>query len=131
MVLANTGLAEVAADQDVQLIHPLLDRGFVASLASEFADRPTLSRSEILTGISGGVFPDSATAVRPKAHFLEVFLREPTREFTRTWDGQGADPALVDRDALRRLWAQWPIPPGTYGLVQQLWLRSIDRDGAF
>ncbi len=131
VVLANAGLAEVAADQQVHLIHPFLDQVFVASLRSALSDRATLSRSEILRGVSGGAFPDSSTAARPKAHFHEVFFREPTREFTRTWDGQGADATRVDRDALRRLWAQWPIPLGTAGLVQQLWLRSTDRLPAY
>ena len=115
VVLANAGLAEVAADQQVHLIHPLLDQAFVASLRSALSERATMSRSEILSGISGGAFPDSSTAARPKAHFHEVFFREPTREFARTWDGQGADATRVDRDALRRLWAQWPIPLGTAG----------------
>jgi len=30
----------------------------------------------------------------------------------------------VDVAALRSLWARWPIPGGTAGLVQHLWLAA-------
>jgi asparagine synthetase B (glutamine-hydrolysing) len=129
VLMTNAGLAAVANDLDVRLTHPLLDRVFVDSLCRKFADRPGLSRSEILTSIAAGQLPESATAQRPKAHFLEVFLREPTRQFAKSWNGEGVDTALVDPDALQRLWSQWPIPPQTAGLIQHLWLSSVGSYG--
>jgi hypothetical protein len=129
VLMANAGLAAVAKDLDARLIHPLLDRDFVGSLCRQFADRAGPSRSEILASIAAGELPESATALRPKAHFLEVFLREPTRQFAMSWDGAGVDTALVNPAVLQRLWSHWPIPPQTAGLIQHLWLSSNGNDG--
>src|SRR3954462_4675544 len=113
--MANAGLAAIPADLNVRLICPLLDRGFGDSLGRQFGDRSGFSRSEILARIAAGRLPESATAPRPKAHFLEVFLREPTREFARSWDGEGVDTSVVDSDVLQQLWSHWPIRPLTAG----------------
>ena len=129
VVLANIGLDEVAQNHGVELIHPLLDPAFVMSLGLRFTDRQTLTRSDILADIADGSFPESATAARRKAYFIEVFLRGPTREFARSWDGEGLDTALVDRDALRQVWSQWPIPAYSAALVQYLWLQSAANAG--
>ena len=122
LLLANSGLNVISADNDVRLVHPLLDRGFLAAVARDAGGSTSLTRSELLGGIARGTLPETATMARPKAHFLQVFLRGQTREFTRSWDGLGADEAVVNAAALRRIWSRCPIPGGTAGLVQQLWL---------
>ena len=118
-------LAAMARDNDVLILHPLADDGFVAALGrSALGKQSAMTRPELLGAIAGKAIPALAYAPRPKAKFLEVFFRSPTRELVTSWAGGGTDPALVDAAALERLWASWPPPPATAGLVQQVWLSS-------
>ena len=124
LAMTCSSLDTLAADHDVLLVNPFVDRRFVASLSQVPGIRSPTSRCEVLGAIAAGAVPAVAYASRTKAHFLEVFLRSPTREFVASWDGSGVDPALVDVPSLRRLWSMWPIPPATAGLVQQAWLST-------
>ncbi|MEH1101632.1 asparagine synthase-related protein [Micromonospora sp. CPCC 205561] len=124
LLLTCSALRAVAADHRVALTQPLLDEGFLAALSGLAGGRRRPTRDELLAEIVGGSLPVEVTAPRRKARFLEVFLRATTREFVRSWDGDGVDPRLVDAAALRSLWSRWPIPGGTAGLVQQLWLAA-------
>ncbi|MFF0153003.1 asparagine synthase-related protein [Micromonospora sp. NPDC005203] len=119
-----SALSTLATEHRAVAIHPLLDEGFLAALTSRFGDRRDAGRDDLLAAIVRDTMPAEVTAPRRKARFLEVFFRAPTREFVRSWDGTGADPELVDVDALRELWTRWPIPGGTASLVQQLWLAA-------
>ncbi|MBQ1074976.1 hypothetical protein KBX06_17650 [Micromonospora sp. C31] len=114
----------VADAHDVRLVQPLLDPVFTGALVrwAGHLRRPT--RAQLLAGIAAGELPAPVTAVRRKAHFLAVFLRSPTREFVRRWDGDGVNEDVVDPAALREVWSRWPIPECTAGLVQHLWLRQ-------
>ncbi|MFC8849784.1 MULTISPECIES: asparagine synthase-related protein [unclassified Micromonospora] len=122
MTMASFGL--VAGDHDVTVGHPLLDARFVAALVGWAGRRRRPPRAELLAGIAAGELPAVVVAPRAKAHFLEVFLRAPTREFVRGWDGGGVDTDVVDPGRLRAVWARWPVPECTSGLVQHLWLRQ-------
>ncbi|MEU4780693.1 asparagine synthase-related protein [Micromonospora sp. NPDC023633] len=114
----------VADAHDVRLVQPLLDSVFAGALTGWAGHRRRPTRAELLAGIAAGELPASVTAPRRKAHFLAVFLRRPTREFVRHWDGHGIDEDVVDAAALRKVWSRWPIPECTAGLVQDLWLRQ-------
>ncbi|MFF5171782.1 asparagine synthase-related protein [Micromonospora sp. NPDC000089] len=120
--LAN--FAEVGADHDVTVGHPLLAPGFLDALVAAHGHRQRPGRDELLAAVLGDALPPVVTAPRRKAHFLEVYLRTPTREFTRGWDGRGLDTDIVDPVALRAAWSRWPIPECTAALVQQLWLQQ-------
>lgn len=124
LLLTCSAFTSVAADHDVTLIQPLLDGGFLTSLAERAGHRRHVSRDTLIAEISDGTLPAEVTWPRRKARFLEVFFRDPTREFVGSWDGTGVDSSLVDVAALRDLWSRWPIPGGTAGLVQQLWLAA-------
>ncbi len=119
------GLRRLGDDGDVTVLAPLVDPGFVASLARFGGPRDAPRRSQLVAAIVGDAIPAVAYQPRPKARFLEVFFRGPTRELVRSWDGSGVDPSLVDLAALRRRWSQWPVPPGTAGLVQQVLLAGV------
>lgn len=124
LVITRSAFAAVAEDHDVTPVHPLLDHGFLDALTALAGRRHHTSRDGLLAEIVGDALPPEVTAPRRKAHFRDVFLRTPTREFVRSWDGTGADPELVDVAALRDTWSRWPIPGGTAALVQQLWLAT-------
>ncbi|MFJ6197299.1 asparagine synthase-related protein [Micromonospora sp. NPDC092111] len=124
LLMTRSAFTAVADDHAVELGHPLLDHGFLAALTALAGHRRRTSRDGLLAEIAGGALPAEVTAPRRKARFLEVFLRTPTREFVRSWDGTGADPDLIDVARLRDIWSRWPIPGGTAALVQQLWLAA-------
>ncbi|MGF7238834.1 MAG: asparagine synthase-related protein [Frankia sp.] len=124
LAMACAALSAAASDSDVAVVNPLLDHGFVAALSAYLGAGESPSRADLLTRVAGGTLPPVITAPRPKARFLDVFLRAPTRAFTSGWDGSGLDEDLVDVTSLRALWSRWPIPPGTAGLVQQAWLAA-------
>ena len=124
LLMACASLDRIATTSDVRVVNPLLDAGFLDSLGAMFAGGPSLRRTDLLRAIAGAAFPACATQPRPKAHFLEVFLRTRTREFVQSWDGRGVDDTIVDAEVLQNLWSRWPIPEATAGLVQYLWLTS-------
>ena len=124
LVITRSAFTAVAEDHDVTPVHPLLDHGFLDALTALAGRRHHTSRDGLLAEIVGDALPPEVTAPRRKAHFRDVFLRTPTREFVRSWDGTGADPELVNVAALRDTWSRWPIPGGTAALVQQLWLAT-------
>ncbi|GAB3083332.1 asparagine synthase-related protein [Micromonospora schwarzwaldensis] len=123
----------MGADHGVLVRHPFLDPGFVAALAATAGHRRGVARRDLLAEVAAGHLPPLLFRRQGKAHFLDVFLRTPTREFVRSWDGGGVDGSVVDPAALRGVWSRWPIPECTAGLVQHLWLRQhppTPRDAA-
>ncbi len=124
LLMTCASLDTVAGACGPRVVNPLLNPGFVAALAALGSRGEGLSRADLLRLIAGDAFPAAATERRPKADFLEVFLRAPTREFVQSWDGRGADESVVDVRALRQIWSRWPIPGATAALVQHLWLSS-------
>ena len=130
LALTCSSLARLSGDHDVLLINPLLDDGFLTALRARAGRRRGARRDELLRLITADAFPPVVTAPRPKARFRQVFLRAPTHRFTGGWDGTGVDEDLIEVAGLRAAWSAWPIPPGTAGLVQHLWLTGARRDPA-
>lgn len=134
LTLTCASLATVAERDRVAVRHPLLDAGFVAALTDRYGQRPRPARTALLADIAAGRLPAEVIAPRPKARFLEVFFRTPTREFVHGWatgggELTGVDEDLVDVDALRRIWSRWPIPGCTATLLQHLWLTTTTGEG--
>ncbi|GAB3985195.1 asparagine synthase-related protein [Plantactinospora veratri] len=127
--LTCASLAALGAAHGVAVVNPLLDPGFLTTLTGPDGRRRCPPRDRLVAEIAAGLLPEVVTAPRPKARFLEVFLRGPTRRFVQCWDGSGVDEELVDVAALRTLWSRWPIPGGTAGLVQEVWLASSSGGG--
>lgn len=124
LLMTCASLTTIAGDHDVHVVNPLVDPRFLSALSVTAGSSTALNREELLRTIADGKLPPEAIALRPKARFLEVFLRDQTREFVRSWDGTGVDSEFVDPEALREVWSRWPIPGRTAGIVQQLWLAS-------
>lgn len=122
LLLTCANLDALGASEDVQVVNPLVAPAFVASLAREVGGTPGLTREDLLRRIGGDAVPDVATATRPKAHFLQVFHREPLRELVGGWRGEGVDHRFVDPARLAEAWSRWPVPAGTSALAQQVWL---------
>ena len=121
--LALDAIATVAADDDVELAHPLFDAGLWSAVAARggFADRTTGMRA-----LFGDLLPDDVLARRSKASFDPVFFNRHSQAFARNWDGTGAPTGLVDGEALGAHWRGGTPAAQTFTLLQALWLA---RDG--
>ncbi|MEQ4302188.1 asparagine synthase-related protein [Plantactinospora sp. B6F1] len=122
--LTCASLAALGTTHGVTVVNPLLDPDFLGTLTGPAGRRGCPPRDQLVAEIAAGMLPEVVTAPRPRARFLDAFLRGPTRRFVQRWDGSGVDEELVDVAALRRLWSRWPIPGGTAGLVQEVWLAA-------
>ena len=116
-------LARLGADAGAQVVHPLADQRFLAALAAlprreRFADRKAAMQS-----IFGEILPDEILARETKASFDGAFWHRHSRAFAASWNGEGADPALVDADALRAEWAREQPDARTFTLLQAAWLQ--------
>ena len=79
--------------------------------------------------VFGGDLPASVIGRVSKATFDGAFFNVRSRRLVETWQGEGADAAHVDADALRDLW-RGPEPDArTFLLLQSAWLARA-RAGA-
>ena len=102
--VGTASLDRIAADENVAVRHPFLARDFgeaIATLpkAERFRDRTTAMK-----GLFGDLLPAEVLERRTKASFDGAFWSEPSRSFTRNWDGAGVDERVVDVAALRMEW---------------------------
>ncbi len=129
--LGLTSLSRMAEATEVLCVSPLTDRGFVDALAAAggragFGPAGLASRLALVSSVFEGL-PPSVVARRQKARFGEVFWRGATGDFVKNWDGTGVDQALVDGDALARIWASDQPAGGTALLLQHCWLQGSRR----
>lgn len=129
LTLSLANLRRLGAPYDVEVLSPLAGHGFVQALAQELGSRPAPRRAALVASLARDAVPAVVWQARRKARFGEVFLGEHARALAQGWDGAGLDPAVVDLDALARLWSRWPVPPGTAGLLQQVLLAGRQHDG--
>ncbi len=122
----------LAAAQDTHVVHPLLDRGFLAAFATRGGRGGYGDRTAAMRWVFGDLLPEAVLTRRSKAEFGAAFWGPASRAFAATWDGSGLDEELVDTDALRAVWRDENPPPATATLMQQAWLAANERerDGA-
>lgn len=118
-------LAVLAADEDVRLVHPLAQRSFASSLARLPRTKRFATRDEAMRLIAGDVLPEPVRKRVSKASFDDVFFNRHSRRFVADWDGEGLDPSLVDREALRTMWSSNVPDPRSFTLLQSL---KLDRE---
>jgi len=118
--VGTRSLEILAAAENVALMHPFLEPGFVSALASlRRADRFD-SRREAMDAIFGDVLPADVRSRRTKASFDGAFWHEHSRELVGRWDGEGVDTSLVDVERLRAQWESGTPDPRTYTLLQSV-----------
>jgi asparagine synthase (glutamine-hydrolysing) len=116
--------AAIAAEQDVRLGHPFLDDAFLAALARAGGRWGYAGRTALMRTLFADVLPDELLRRSGKASFDRAYMGAATREFARSWDGAGVNPALVDPDVLRAAWTS-DTPSTLNGLLlQSAWLAS-------
>jgi asparagine synthetase B (glutamine-hydrolysing) len=116
------GLRQLAADDDVQISHPFLDRVFANALAAMPRQERFSSRSAAMRSLFGTLLPREILERFSKTGFDEAFWARPSRTFAAGWDGVGVDEKLVDPEALAREWASPEPDPRSFLLAQAAWL---------
>lgn len=120
-------MALLAEPADVVVVHPLLDGGFLESLAGPAGYLGFASRTEAMRRLFGDLLPDAILDRESKAFFNGVTFNAHTRGFVDEWDGTGVDTDLVDAEALREEWRS-PCPhAGSSALLQTAWLATMRR----
>jgi asparagine synthase (glutamine-hydrolysing) len=115
-------LARVGADLRVQVGNPLAEPRFLAALGALPRGERFVDRKAAMRSIFGELLPDEILARKTKASFDGAFWHRHSRAFAASWNGEGADPALVDADALRAEWGQEHPDARTFTLLQAAWV---------
>jgi asparagine synthase len=108
----------LAAQQRVEMHSPFVDARFAATLAALPSEQRFLTRAAAMRELFQDLLPADVLTRRTKSHFDFAFWSTHSRRFAETWDGEGADPSLVDHDLLRAEWAK-PRPDGRSYLLLQ------------
>ena len=127
LVVACASYQALADDADALLIHPFLDRRFLAALARAGGPWGWGGRGATTAALFGELLPAETARRGTKASFDEVLWGEPSRRFAREWDGSGIDEELVDPDALRAEWLAAEPHAGSGALLQSAWLHARRR----
>jgi asparagine synthase (glutamine-hydrolysing) len=125
--LTLESLGSVAALEGARYVAPLLDQGFLASLAAWGGPFGRGDRTGVMEALFANLLPGQILSRTSKATFGGVFWGPEARRFAQQWDGTGLDPGLVDAEALRREWlADVPVHAATLPL-HAAWLYDRNR----
>lgn len=122
--VGTTSVRVLAADVDVGVVHPFLDRRFVRAVAALSPRRRFTDRTAAMHELFADLLPRGVIEREEKASFDGAFWSAPSRAFAAEWAGQGVDAELVDVDALRAEWASPRPDPRSFTLAQSAWLAS-------
>ena len=122
--LGARSLDLLAADHDVAVHQPFLDREFVGSLAALQRGRRFRGRTEALLTLFAHLLPHEVATRSSKAVFTAALWGNESRALAAAWDGEGVDPDVVDVDALIRRW-RTEGRPGPHVLLQSIWLGTV------
>jgi asparagine synthase (glutamine-hydrolysing) len=118
-----------AAHHGAAVLHPLLDRRFLAAVARAGGRAGFANRTEALRALTGALLPERTITRRSKADFTWAFWGPESRRFAETWDGTGLDPSLVRAHRLRAAWLAPKPDFRSASLLQTAWLASRGLDG--
>lgn len=121
-------LAVLAADADVQILHPLHDRGFLSALAALPPEQRFATRTEAMQALVGDLLPAALLTRATKATFDEAFWTDHSRELVAAWSGEGVDHDLVDVERLRAHWTSAEPDARSFTLLQAVWLARESKD---
>jgi hypothetical protein len=126
--LAVAAMDVLAHEHDVAMLHPLFSPLFVSVMAKEGGASGYANRTEAMRKLFADVLPEEITSRRTKAAFGQPYWTHYSRDFGKSWNGEGVDDELVDASVLRRLWERVEPPPApTLILLKQAWLHADDR----
>ena len=126
--LMHVTQGRLAADAGAQILHPLIDDGFLAALARAGGPNGFADRTATMESLFADALPPALLSRRDKAHFAGAVWTERTRAFAAQWDGTGVPADLVDVEALRAAW-QLESPDGRSLALLHAALLASSRDG--
>jgi asparagine synthase (glutamine-hydrolysing) len=121
-------LALLADEASVRIVHPFTDAGFAAALATLPKPSRYTDRTAAMRLLFGDLLPDEVLARTTKSSFDEAFWSDWSRALAADWSGAGADPELVDVEALHREWSGPEPDPRSFTQVQAAWLAENQPD---
>lgn len=116
----DAGIAEYGS----RPVTPFTDLRFIDALADEGGPLGLGDRTAIFRRLFGDVLPDPVLSRTSKASFNSTRWGPEEREFARTWDGTGFDPAWVDAEALRAAWLEEDPHPAADFLLHVAWSQA-------
>jgi asparagine synthase (glutamine-hydrolysing) len=120
--VGERSLTALAGDWAVRIEHPFRNLEFLGAVAAlPRADRFT-SRTDGMRRLFGGILPPELLARPTKAEFGHVLWSGSARALAKRWQGEGVDTELVDPDVLRAVWSGPEPDPGSYLLLQKVFL---------
>jgi asparagine synthetase B (glutamine-hydrolysing) len=126
----DESLRLLAEDEGVHLVHPLLDRGFCASLSALPRGERFADRAEGMRRLFGDLLPADVLTRRSKASFDSVFWADESRAFAERWQGEAIDEGIVDAEELAEVWREPEPDPRSFTLLQAVWLALDARGGS-
>jgi hypothetical protein len=133
--VGRAGLQALADGTGSLMVHPFLDRRFLAALARAGGRLGVGERHYALRALFGELLPPSILDRKSKAIFTGAFWGPFTRAFVERWPGGGVPSDIVDEARLRAEWRA-PVPHFLSSLsLQALWLTApgswdLDRHAA-
>lgn len=96
----------MARDLNVLLVNPFLDPRYIGAAIQEAPREGFPTRSAAIATLFGDLLPRATVQRGTKATFNEILWGPESRSFAERPSSPALDPALVDHDALRRVWAR-------------------------
>jgi asparagine synthase (glutamine-hydrolysing) len=122
--LGTHSLRVLARRHAVEVVHPLLDPGFLATLAARGGASGYGARVAAVRRLFGDLLPAELIGRGTKGEFGAAMWGERARAFAEDWDGRGLDDELIDPDALRRAWRAANPPLAAATVIQAAWLAT-------
>jgi asparagine synthase (glutamine-hydrolysing) len=125
------GLGVLARDVGTRLVHPFLDRIFLAAMSRAGARSGLGDRTRVMRALFGDLLPSQVLSRGDKANFTFVYFTDESRAFAEQWNGDGVRRDLVDPERLRGIWrAAPPASPDMRSglLLQAAWLAGSGAD---
>jgi asparagine synthase (glutamine-hydrolysing) len=117
-------LRHLGEELGVQVDNPLLSPMVLSVLANDGGPTGYPTRDDAMRRLFGDVLPAATITRGSKASFGSALWGPRTREFARSWNGDGVDTADVDVEGLRREWLAPEASFMTALLLQRAWLAA-------
>lgn len=114
----------LAGEEGARFVTPFHNPAFLDAMARLGGRRGMGGRTSIMTALFSDLLAPAILTRATKASFGGVFWGPASRQFARTWTGEGFDPSLVEVERLRAAWLA-PTPVAGSALpLHAAWLNG-------
>jgi hypothetical protein len=126
--LSYRTMRTMGADIGTTYVQVFAEPELVASVAATGGFWGWTGRTATMRALFSDLLPPQVLSRRTKAQFERAVFTGYSREFARTWSGDGVDQDLVDPEALRDVWLSDTPHAPSMSLLQQAWLATCRPD---